>query len=149
MSKKTDYVNAQFDDAELRIEELFGEIKQESPYGLGGALVAVNTQAGDACTRQNVLIYKKDDTVYLRAVCLGSPGVYLSEYADFTLLDSSYRWAFPPETYRVQDSSNNEFSVRSVITTVQGEVVRSSLFKADYRNRLPVGPLVIKASWQA
>lgn len=147
MSRKTDYTNAQFDDAELRIAELFGAIQQEDPHGLGGALVAVNQDAG-TYARHHVLIYKKGSTVYLRAVCLGGPGVYIDDASDFTLLNSSYVWAFPPETYRVQDSANNDFSVRAVVTG-QGKVVRSSLFKAVYTNRQPVGPLVIKASWQA
>ena len=142
--KKTDYTNAQFDDAELRVKELFDAIQQESSQGLDGADVAVDQGYG-LRTYGHVLIYKKGDTVYLRAVCLAGPGVYLS---DSDMFKPKYRWGLPPQQYRAQDSSNNSFVVESIVDMIEGRVVYAYFFKNDYSNPQPIGPMVIKASWQ-
>ena len=143
MSKKTDYTNAQFDSAELRIQKLFEEIQSETPQGLNGAEVALNTHWG-IIVSGHIIIYKIDDTVYMRAVCLCPANTTAPSDADYFELSYDQLWAVPPKSYVTYDSHNNELYFDKY--DVNG--VEIHLYK-EYLNRLPIGPLVLRASWKA
>ena len=149
-SKKTDYVNAQFDNAEIRIQELFDEINKN----IGGAEISTNHFVGNGYAIF-VLVYKKGDTVHLVAACLLNTG---HGYSTYNILDANFEWGIPPQRYNVEVNQvvGGHVYTRSfeVFPVESGGTKKIEFYMHNDGSYLdhfvgPAGPMVINASWKA
>lgn len=146
-SKKTDYVNAQFDDAEAKIQALFDEINKDA----GGAEISTNYFNGNG-QAAFILIYKKGKTVHLVAACLINTGHGFSNTNYFT---PEYEWGMVPTRYYAEHrmTVNGKQYYRSFEIYPKGDgriewyIYNSGA--ADFHFVGPAGPMIIKASWRA
>lgn len=146
MSKQTDYVNAQFDNAEANIQALFDSISRE----IIGADVSSNDFASNGYAA-STLIYKKGNTVYLVAAFMLN-----TRYGFGTrhVIPTVYDWGLPPDHYYVEQRmtiDGQEFYRSFEIYTENGTAYWYSYNDGSSGNHYigPAGPLVIRASWQA
>ena len=90
-SKKTDYVNAQFDDAEIRIRNLYDKIMENS----GGVPVWIHTHNGGTYQGRfclTLVVYKKKKTYLKMYVTYLPKGHWDANYWHVTAPE----WATPP-----------------------------------------------------
>ena len=149
-SKKTDYVNAQFDNAEANIQALFDEINRD----INGAEISSNYFNGNGYANF-VLVYKKGNTVNMVAACLLNTG---HGYGNYTTIDAAYEWGIPPQRYYVESrmtvGGQSYYKSFEVYPYESGGVKRIQWYMYNSGSYLdhyvgPAGPMVIRASWRA
>ncbi len=145
-TKKTDYVNAQFDNATFNVEALFEEINKE----IKGAEISTNYFAGNGYS-VSVIVYRIKNTVHMVASYLLNTGYGFGTRAAIPWL---YEWGIPKQRYYVEQrqivGGNEYYKSFEIYPTDNGFSwygYNSGALGDHYVG--PAGPLIITDSWTA
>ncbi|MBQ6501194.1 MAG: hypothetical protein IJI87_07470 [Mogibacterium sp.] len=137
--RKTEYTNAQFENAEVNVSRLFETVQNAAPYveagEIGGGINVYLTSYG---MYGSLNIYRINDKVYLKGVFLALP--HADQKVRFSVSKS---WAKPPVMYTVADASGNSIS----ISEAGGRNIYVSISHGDPESTLPFGPLMLETTW--
>lgn len=148
MSKQTDYVNAQFDNAEAKIEELFESISREI---VGTEVSSAVFYDGENGIAFSAMIYKEGSTVHLVSSFLLNTG---HGFGHIGTIPVAYDWGMPSKSYYAeqrQTIEGKEF-YKSIEIYPDNGILRWKVYNSgSYLDHYigPAGPLVISDSWKA
>lgn len=146
MSKQTDYVNAQFDNAEAKIQALFDSISREI---VGSEVSTAYFYSGTNGLAFSTVIYKKGNAVNLLSTFLLNTG---HGWGHNGTIPTAYDWGMPPESYYAEQRQtiDGQEYYKSVEIYPDDGVLRWYVYNSGaYIDHYvgPAGPLVIRASW--
>lgn len=141
MSRKTDYVNAQFDDAETKIKELFSTIISKQSE----SVVGVNYVYENGWFL-SVVIYKKGGKTRMVATCVMNSGFGFSTNIRIDPNEGTEGWALPPKEY-VSTVTQGSLYRQLKVYAENGQVVINMRNSSTDKWSGGAGPMVIDVTW--